>query len=145
VNDLIILGSGGLQVLETYRVKHTGAQSIVTTSMNLLGELLRIFTTVEEASGDFNMLLNFGFCVTLSVIMFCQYFWYQKNTDSFYERQTKKSHDSTSDHTAASKHCSNDSTNNYALPPQSLTDTQTFESTVGLVEGGTPRRRKSGS
>lgn len=90
LNDSIILYSGGLQVLETYRVQHTGAQSIVTTSMNLMGEVLRIFTTMEETGGDWNMLLSFGLCAALSVTMFGQYFYYQTNTEAFYQQQQEK-------------------------------------------------------
>lgn len=89
-NDVIIVYSGGLQVAETFRVKHTGAQSIVTTSMNLIGEVIRILTTLEETGGDFNMLLSYGFCATLSITMFAQYFWYQKNTMDFYRQQQEK-------------------------------------------------------
>jgi mannose-P-dolichol utilization defect 1 len=89
-NDVIIMYSGGLQVWETYRVKHTGAQSIVTTSMNLIGEVLRIFTTLEETGGDWNMLLSFGLCATLSITMFGQYFWYHKNTELFYAKQQQQ-------------------------------------------------------
>jgi len=90
-NDVIILYSGGLQVRETYRIQHTGAQSILTTSMNLIGELLRVFTTIEETNGDINMLLSFGLCVALSAIMFGQYFYYQRNTQQFYADQKEKS------------------------------------------------------
>jgi hypothetical protein len=151
VNDIIIIYSGGLQVLETYRVKHTGAQSIVTTSMNLIGELLRIFTTVEEAKADFNMLLNFGFCATLSVIMFGQYFWYQKNTERFYERQQQKNHDGTDCGAVYLGSGDNDNGNdndndNHMLPPESLTDIQgAIETAVCSVEGRVTRRRKSGT
>lgn len=89
-NDIVIIYSGGAQVLETFRVKHTGAQSIVTTSMNLFGEVLRIFTTMEETNGDINMLLSFALCALLSVTMFGQYFWYQKNTEKFFMEQEQK-------------------------------------------------------
>jgi hypothetical protein len=53
-------------------------------------------------------------------------------------------HEST-DYTAE-KHCSNESNKNYAPPPESPTDIQVVVETAGgLVEGGTTRRRKSGS
>lgn len=139
VTNYTIIYSGGLQVLETYRVKHSGAQSIVTTTMNLVGELLRIFTTVEEAKGDFNMLLNFGLCATLSIIMFGQYFWYQKNTDSFYQRQQKKNEGSDYGEVSLAD------SGNDMLPPESLKDIQGATKTAGcLVEGQATRRRKSG-
>lgn len=89
-NDIIIAYSGGLQVYQTYQIQHTGAQSIVTTSMNLVGELIRIGTTLEETGGDWNMLLSFGLCATLSVTMFGQYFWYRANTEEFYHRQRQQ-------------------------------------------------------
>jgi hypothetical protein len=90
-NDVIILYSGGLQVAETFRVQHTGAQSIVSIAMDLTGEIIRIFTTLEEAQGDFNMLLSFGLCAALSVTRFGQYFWYQTNTEQFYlQKQAEK-------------------------------------------------------
>ena len=135
--------------METYRVKHTGAQSIVTTSMNLAGELLRIFTTLEEAQGDFNMLVNFGFCATLSVTMFTQYFWYQKNTELFYERQQQKlNNDDSVDCTVITMNSSSLSDDtDYGcdkLTPDSLTDIQVaLEKAVALVERQTTRRRKS--
>ena len=90
-NDLIIIYSGGLQVAETFRIKHTGAQSIVSISMDFTGEAIRIFTTLEEAEGDLNMLLSFGLCATLSLTRFSQYWWYQKNTEQFYmKKQAEK-------------------------------------------------------
>jgi len=57
----------------------------------LIGELLRVFTTIEETNGDINMLLSFGLCVALSAIMFGQYFYYQRNTQQFYADQKEKS------------------------------------------------------
>lgn len=89
-NDLVILYSGGAQVIETYRVQHTGAHSIVTTSMNLIGEVLRVFTTLEETNGDVNMLLSYALCIFLSLTMFVQYFWYRTNTERFFMEQEKK-------------------------------------------------------
>jgi DNA relaxase NicK len=98
---------------------------------------------VEEAKGDFNMLLNFGFCATLSVIMFGQYFWYQKNTESFYERQQQKNHEG-SDYGAVNLGYGDNG--NHKLPPESLVDIQVaLENAVCLVEGRATRRRKSGT
>ncbi|CAB9504143.1 Mannose-P-dolichol utilization defect 1 protein [Seminavis robusta] len=132
MNDVIIIYSGGLQVMETYRVKHTGAQSIVTTSMNLAGELLRIFTTFEEAQGDWNMILNFAFCASISVMMFSQYWWYQANTDKFYKQQQpqrqaalKTPSDEQSNNGHASIHIMNSASNgshDNMQPPESLKD-----------------------
>lgn len=91
-NDIIIIYAGGIQIYETYKVKHTGAQSIITTSMNLVGEILRIFTTLQE-TGDIAVLSGFILCVACSLIMFLQYFYYQHNTQQFWkniEQEKKK-------------------------------------------------------
>ena len=47
-NGAIMIYSKGVQVRETYQIKHTGAQSIVTSSLNLVGGIVRIFTTLKE-------------------------------------------------------------------------------------------------
>ena len=90
LNDILIVYAGGLQIRETVRIQHTGAQSIVTTSMNLVGELIRIVTTWEETGGDIPMLLSYGLCATLSVTMVVQYVWYRANTRAFYQQQQRQ-------------------------------------------------------
>lgn len=79
----VLLYSRGSQVVETFRVQHTGAQSIVTTSMNLVGTLIRILTTINEIGYDLAVLSGFGLSFILNTLMFLQYFYYQKNTEKF--------------------------------------------------------------
>lgn len=79
----VLLYSRGTQVVETFRIQHTGAQSIVTTSMNLVGTLIRILTTIKEVGYDLAVLSGFGLSLILNTIMFFQYFYYQKNTEKF--------------------------------------------------------------
>ena len=86
-NDIIVVYSGSLQVAETRRVQHTGAQSVITTCMNLAGELIRIGTTLAETGGDVHMLVSYGLCVALSGTMLCQHLWYWDNTVEFYQQQ----------------------------------------------------------
>jgi len=82
----VMLYARGTQVLETFQVKHTGQLSIVTTSMNLVGALIRVGTTLKE-TGDMvvlsGCLLSFG----LSFLMFAQYFLYLNNTKKELEKK----------------------------------------------------------
>ncbi|CAB9505067.1 Mannose-P-dolichol utilization defect 1 protein homolog [Seminavis robusta] len=81
-NGVILMVSRGAQVFETYKAQHTGAQSIVTNSLNLAGGLARIFTTMKE-TGDMAVLFGFAVSVALNSAMFVQYFLYQANTEKF--------------------------------------------------------------
>eukprot|EP00934_Nitzschia_sp_Nitz4_P003912 Nitzschia sp. Nitz4//scaffold347_size17400//11893//12750//NITZ4_008836-RA/size17400-augustus-gene-0.35-mRNA-1//-1//CDS//3329548669//3902//frame0 len=75
----VMLYARGSQVLETFQVKHTGQLSIVTTTMNLVGSLIRIGTTLKE-TGDTVMLAGYLLSGGLSLLMFLQYFMYLENT-----------------------------------------------------------------
>jgi mannose-P-dolichol utilization defect 1 len=91
----ILLFSRGSQIVETFRCQHTGAQSILTTTMNLVGGLIRILTTIQEVGWDMAVLRTFFLSFLLNVIMFLQYFYYRANTDKFLanvkvQSQTKK-------------------------------------------------------
>lgn len=82
-NVPIMLYSRGTQVLETFRIQHTGAQSVVTTTMNLVGTLIRILTTIKEVGWDFAILIGFALSLILNLTMFIQYFYYRSNTERF--------------------------------------------------------------
>jgi mannose-P-dolichol utilization defect protein 1 len=75
----VLLYARGSQVVDTFRLKHTGNLSIVTTGLNLGGGLARIGTTLKE-TGDLTVLAGFVLSVGLNFIMFCQYWIYLKNT-----------------------------------------------------------------
>lgn len=81
-NGIIMIYSKGVQVLETYQLKHTGAQSIITVSLNLVGGLARIFTTLKE-TGDMTVVMGFALSVFLNLSMFVQYWIYKANTEKF--------------------------------------------------------------
>lgn len=84
----VMIYARGSQILETFQVKHTGNLSIVTTSMNLVGSLIRVGTTVQE-TGDKIILAGYILSFLLSFAMFVQYFLYLKNTQQFAaERKT---------------------------------------------------------
>lgn len=79
----VMLYARGVQILETFRCKHTGAQSIVTVGMNVAGGLLRVFTTLKEVGWDIAFLANVGLSLGLNVVMLLQILYYQRNTEKF--------------------------------------------------------------
>jgi mannose-P-dolichol utilization defect protein 1 len=84
----VMLYARGSQVLETSGVKHTGNLSIVTTSMNLVGALIRIGTTLKE-TGDTVVLSGYLLSLALSLAMFVQYWMYLENTQKV-AKETKE-------------------------------------------------------
>ncbi|CAJ1952512.1 unnamed protein product [Cylindrotheca closterium] len=84
----VMIYARGSQILETFQVKHTGNLSIVTTSMNLVGSLIRVGTTVQE-TGDVVILAGYILSFLLSFAMFVQYFLYLKNTREFATKSKK--------------------------------------------------------
>lgn len=88
----VMLYARGSQVFETFQVKHTGQLSIVTTSMNLVGALIRIGTTMKE-TGDTVVLAGYLLSCALSLLMFVQYFLYLNNTKKELEKSSDKKQD----------------------------------------------------
>lgn len=88
----VMLYARGSQVFETFQVKHTGQLSIVTTSMNLVGALIRIGTTMKE-TGDTVVLAGYLLSCALSLLMFVQYFLYLNNTKKELEKSSGKKQD----------------------------------------------------
>jgi len=86
----IILYARGLQIMETYRIKHTGANSIVTIGMSLLGVAIRILTTIGEIGFDFPALSIYSLSLSLNVSLCVQYFVYKENTQRFLQAQQQK-------------------------------------------------------
>jgi mannose-P-dolichol utilization defect 1 len=79
----VLIYSRGSQILETYRCQHTGAQSVVTNTVNFLGVMVRILTTIKEVGYDIAMLGSIAVNCTLNLIILLQYFYYRKNTQQF--------------------------------------------------------------
>ncbi len=88
----VMLYARGTQVLETFQVKHTGQLSIVTTTMNLVGSLIRIGTTLKE-TGDMVVLSGYLLSGGLSLLMFVQYFLYLDNTKKEMSKSSEKKQD----------------------------------------------------
>jgi len=75
----VMLYARGSQVFETFLVRHTGNLSIVTTSMNLVGAIIRILTTIKE-TGDMVVISGYVLSGSLSLMMFIQYWMYLART-----------------------------------------------------------------
>lgn len=84
----VMIYARGSQILGTFQVKQTGNLSILTTSMNLVGSLIRVGTTVQE-TGDVVVLAGYILSFLLSLAMFFQYFLYLTNTQEFADKSKK--------------------------------------------------------
>lgn len=79
----VLIYSRGLQIIETFRVQHTGAQSIVTNGLNLVGGLIRILTTIKEVGWDITVLTGYGLGTILNLTLVLQQLYYHSNTEKF--------------------------------------------------------------
>jgi mannose-P-dolichol utilization defect 1 len=79
----VLLYSRGAQIYVTYSCRHTGAQSVATTSMNVLGGTVRILTTIRQVGWDLAVLGTIGTSTALNLTMLAQYFYYRENTKRY--------------------------------------------------------------
>jgi mannose-P-dolichol utilization defect 1 len=89
----VLLYARGSQIYATALVQHTGAQSIVTTILNLAGGIVRVLTTIQEVGYDLNILTGYGLSIILNLIIFIQFPLYSANTSKFratLQEQNKK-------------------------------------------------------
>ena len=86
----LMLASRVPNIFLCFREKHTGVLSPVTLSMNALGGILRIFTTIQEVGFDLGMLSSFISGAALNLILLAQYFVYRKNTIAMLEEAKAK-------------------------------------------------------
>ena len=89
-NPVVLLISRGSQIVANYKQKQTGAQSITTTSLNLVGTLIRIGTTIKEVGWDFHIFRAYGVSVALNSMLFIQLMLYQDNTKKFLKSLNEK-------------------------------------------------------
>lgn len=82
-NPVVLLISRGSQIIANHKQKQTGAQSLATTGLNLVGTSVRIATTIKEVGWDFHILRAYGVSVTLNAILFLQLIVYRENTEKF--------------------------------------------------------------
>lgn len=84
-NWFVLIFARGSQILSTYKIKHTGNQSIITMVMNFGGSAIRVPTTIKEVGWDFTLLSGFFISLFLNAILISQYFLYQSNTRKLFE------------------------------------------------------------
>mmetsp|Transcript_30102 Transcript_30102/g.36774 ORF Transcript_30102/g.36774 Transcript_30102/m.36774 type:complete len:259 (+) Transcript_30102:144-920(+) len=73
----------GSQIVDTFRLKHTGNHSLITTGMNLLGTVIRVFTTIKEIGWDFALLSGYLLSAVLNTVLVLQFFLYWDATVRF--------------------------------------------------------------
>lgn len=83
MNYPIQIYARGLQIWTAHQCQHTGAHSIITTFLNVMGSIIRILTTVQEMGWDWPVLCSFGLSALLNGICFIQHWWYWDNTLRF--------------------------------------------------------------
>jgi hypothetical protein len=86
----VLLYARGSQIFATFQCQHTGAQSVVTNTLNLVGGLVRVLTTIKEVGYDLPILASYTVSCTLNLIIFLQYFYYRKNTEVFLAKLQSK-------------------------------------------------------
>lgn len=79
----MLIYSRGLQIVENIKIQHTGAQSIVTDGISVLGGLIRIITTIQEVGWDITVLTGFGLSTLLNMTLVLQNLYYRQNTEKF--------------------------------------------------------------
>jgi hypothetical protein len=79
----VMMYARGSQILEAYRLKHTGTQSVITTFVSLSGNLGRLWTTINEVGYDLPALQWYLISALLNFILFAQWVLYLKNTNKF--------------------------------------------------------------
>eukprot|EP00957_Ditylum_brightwellii_P034242 2596659-Ditylum_brightwellii.AAC.1 len=85
-----LMYSRGSQIIDFARLRHTGTNSVITMSMNLLGSLIRVFTTIKEVGWDLPLLSGYLLSIVLNVVLVSQYFLFKENTEEFLKSLKKK-------------------------------------------------------
>lgn len=89
----VLIYSRGAQISANYSAKQTGAQSQLTTMLNLVGSAVRVFTTIQEVGWDFNILRAYGLSIGLNAVLLAQIVVYRANTDKFLKELKDKKKD----------------------------------------------------
>ncbi|KAL9180426.1 hypothetical protein ACHAXT_008396 [Thalassiosira profunda] len=89
-NPVVLIQSRGAQIRANFANKQTGAQSLITTAMNLSGSLVRMATTIKEVGWDMYILRAYGISVCLNAILFGQIVAYKANTEKLFASKKKK-------------------------------------------------------
>lgn len=90
VNLPVLLFSRGSQIYAFFNCKHTGTQSLITTTMNMIGSAIRVATTISEIGFDIPMLSGYVVSLVLNLILIAQFLLYKKQTDKYLASLKKK-------------------------------------------------------
>ncbi|CAM9909934.1 unnamed protein product [Discosporangium mesarthrocarpum] len=77
------------QILTNFKNGHTGKLAAVTVTMNFVGTLLRILTTIQEVGWDFSLLSQHILSVLLNCMLFLQILAFWTATTKWEEQQAK--------------------------------------------------------
>merc|ERR1712232_1094222 len=83
-SPLTVLARGNL-IYTIYKCRHTGANSLISNIMNLVGSLIRILTTIGEVGWDRPLLMTYGTSAVCNSILVSQFFIYKKGTEAYLE------------------------------------------------------------
>jgi len=72
----IIFVSKGIQVIQNYNQRSTGQLSVLSVGMQFAGCIARVFTSLQEAAGDWLVLAPYLMAGALNGIIFAQIFYY---------------------------------------------------------------------
>eukprot|EP00978_Attheya_sp_CCMP212_P047035 scaffold421190_cov50-Attheya_sp.AAC.4 len=93
LNWPVLLYARGIQIIANFQLQHTGAQSAITLTMNLVGSLIRILTTIKEVGWDMTMISGYILSAGLNIMLITQYFYYKENTKKFTAKLSEKKTD----------------------------------------------------
>jgi hypothetical protein len=80
------------QILNNYKLKTTGQLSLITTLLNFIGGLARVFTTIQQVGYDYSLLSGFAASIFTSGLLLLQMVIYRKSksVDTFVESKKNK-------------------------------------------------------
>ncbi|KAI1723231.1 PQ loop repeat domain-containing protein [Ditylenchus destructor] len=88
----IVFISKSIQVTQNYREQSTGQLSIISVSMQFGGCMARIFTTIQEAGGEWLILLPYIVAAVLNGIILAQILYYGGEPLTVQKKAKKKTH-----------------------------------------------------
>ena len=80
------------QIVNNHKLKTTGQLSVITTLLNFVGGLARVFTTIQQIGYDYSLLSGFFASVFTSGVLLLQMILYRKNkgTEASASHESKK-------------------------------------------------------
>lgn len=70
------------QIVNNFKLKTTGQLSVITTLLNFVGGLARVFTTIQQVGYDYSLLSGFAASILTSGMLLLQMVIYRKSSTS---------------------------------------------------------------